>query len=357
MIGIVVRELTYLKILQPIMLELHRVGQKYILYHYDVHRGMKEYNRATRPKMEQSSKEMIVNAVGVKAFRGEKDLRKHLIQDKIKKMVSLEIWLWAGKYIKFFKKHGIKLYSVMYLTDSMWRPDPKCITAMDRVYYSARHIMKTHHKFAGVKYNETRDRCIGSPVFDPLRRNTKGGNILVLLPNLQREYVKSAFGGGGKLNKIIEKICAFKKPIFKARQKQWIPDIVRKIQAKVVFDGKKMYPPVISSLFQDSFTTVMFFSSGIYECVYAGNYVINITLPINRWSWDKAKLREYFSTQPPSLYNFDGVVKSYTQEKVLLNKWKFAPQRVDEDRRKDWVKSFIGATDGVENIVWDLIKS
>jgi len=353
-IALVVRELTYLKALHPIMVELKKAGQQYIIYHYDMFRGAKEYNRATRKKMVQSSREVMAGAKKIKAFADEKELQKGLLHDRITKMVSLEIWLWARKYMDFFKKHNIKTYSIMYLTDSLWQPDPRCATSVYRVYYSSRHIMEKHHKFAGIKYNEVRDKCIGSPIFDSLAEETEGEDILVLLPNMLAEHVRATFGTKANFNKIIEKVCEYKKPIFKARKKQWIPKIVKNGKHEIIFDGAQMYPPKISELLQRSFAVVMFLSSGVYECVYSGNYVINITIPVKRWSWSKDKMQEYFSTKPQSLYNFEGVIESHSQEGFLSGD--FNPRRIDKDKQKDWVKSF-GVASGASNIAQDIINS
>ena len=124
MIGVVVRELTYLKALEPIMNSLHDSGAKYIVYHFDAPRGDKEYNRATLPKLKIASKQAVQNASGIKSFANDKQLLQMLIKDKINKLVSLEIWLWAKSYIKDLKKHNIKTYSILYLTDSLWQKDP-----------------------------------------------------------------------------------------------------------------------------------------------------------------------------------------------------------------------------------------
>src|SRR3990172_4903623 len=194
MIGIVVRELTYLKILQPIMDELRQANTSYVLYHFDAHRGDKEYNRASLANISKSSESIIKNAAKVKAFKDDKQLQQMLIHDQTTKLVSIEIWLWAKSYIKFLKDHNIKTYSLLYLTDSLWQADPVCVTSMDRVYYSTNYLMRAHHDFAGITYDAKRDRCIGSPIFDGiLNKPSDGKEILILLPNLRGEHANVAF--------------------------------------------------------------------------------------------------------------------------------------------------------------------
>ena len=104
--------------------------------------------------------------------------------------------------------------------------------------------------------------------------------------------------------------------------------------------------------------TVMFYSSGVYEAVYGGNYVLNITLPLKRWGWEKSKMKKYFSTEDWNLYQFRGVVDSVTQQEVLSDSWEFKPQRIDEMHRRWWVEKFIGpkSSSGSKQIALDIIR-
>lgn len=345
MIGVVIREVTYLKVLQPIMDELHNAGASYILYHFDAHRGDKEYNRASLVNIRKSSISIVQNATKVKAFSSDKQLQKQLVHDNITKLVSIEIWLWAKSYIKFLKQNNIKTYSILYLTDSLWQSDPTCVTSMDRVYYSTTHLMKAHHEIAGVKFDHNRDRCLGLPVFDGLmNKPSEGKNILVLLPNQRHEHVTTAFGSENNFFAIIEKLCSDKQYnfIFKTRKKQWLPEQIKQYASDIVEDGDKMHPPIMRQLLANSYTTVMFYSSGIYECVYGGNYVLNITLPLKRWGWNKEHMKKYFSTEEHNVYQLKGVVDSVSQ-KTILKDWKFKPQHIDPVARNYWVEKFIGS--------------
>ena len=82
--------------------------------------------------------------------------------------------------------------------------------------------------------------------------------------------------------KIISKLSKCGDLILKTRKKQWFPEEIKKYAKRILDDGDLMYPPVTSNLLAESFCTVMFYSSGIYECVFGGNYVVNITIPLNR---------------------------------------------------------------------------
>lgn len=358
-IGIVVRELTYLKVLQPIMEELANINVSYNLYHFDAPISQKEYNRATRERIQLSSKSIMPSAKKVKSFTNDNQLLNQLIHDKITKLVSLELWLSFRKLIPKIKKNKIKLYSLMYLTDSLWQK-AEAITSMDRVYYTTKYIMEMQHSFAGVKFDQKRDRCIGSPIFDILsNKPSEGKDVLVLLPNLKVEHAASAFGNNKNFFKIIEKLSIGHNLIFKTRKKQWLPLEIKRFAKEIIYDGDKMYPSAMSEVLKQCYATVMFHSSGIYEAVYAGNYVINIKLPVSRWKWDKNKMRRYFGEGPNSLYQFDGVVESIDQKTILNNAWIFKPKHTDESQRKIWVKKFIGSEIqcAAKLIVIDLIKN
>lgn len=359
-IAVVVRELTYLKILQPIMYEFHLLGIPYILYHMDCDRGYKNYNRATLKGIKKSSNSIINNARKVKAFTNDKHLLTQLIHDKITKMVSLEIGLWASTYIDKLKNNNIRIYSIQYLSDSIWQPNKKIITDMDKVYYASKYTMNIHHEFAGIKFNYHRDQYLGSPIFDPLMNKLpeEGKDILVLLPNLRGEHVSVSFGNSANFFKIIEKISRGGNLIFKTRKKQWLPEEIKKYAKEIVGDDDKMYPPVLADLLKRCYMTVMFYSSGVYEAVYGGNYVLNIRLPLKRWGWEKSKLKQYFEADGYSLYNFEGVVESVDQKTVLQDNWEFKPCWIDPMHRRLWVEKFIGSEpcNSAKLIVLDIIR-
>ena len=353
MIAIVIRECSYLKALAPIIHHLHECGVEYVLYHFDAPRGDKEYNRATLPKLNKAFPEVSKHVNKVRAFANDKALLQMLGQDKITKLVSLEIWLWAKGYVKQLKQLNIKTYSISYLSDSLWQP-AACVNTMDRVYYSSKYLMEIHHKFAGVKYSPVRDKLM-SPIFDPLQNKpSEGKNILVLLPNLKKEHVKGAFGNENRFIKIIEKLSQTGKLIFKTRKKQWMPNEIKQYAKEIIDDGDVMYPPVISGLLERCYCSVMFYSSGVYECIYSGNYVYNIALPIKRWPWDKRKMEQYFSTVSPSVYQFPGVVESISQD-TLLGDWKFEPKHIDTEARNKWVGEYIGEIGGAKQIILDIM--
>lgn len=356
MIGVVVRELTYLKILAPIMRELRNLGQPYVLYHFDAPRGDKEYNRATRPKMIKAAPEATNGAVKIKAFANDTHLLQQLVHDKITKLVSIEIWLWAKSYTSKLKAHNIKTYSVLYLTDSLWQKNPSCVTSMDRVYYSTKYLMETHHEFAGVQFDPNRDRCLGSPALTSGTGNPTQ-EILVLLPNLRKEHVGVSFGSAERFINLIAKLARGGDLLFKTRKKQWLPNEIRQYAKEIVEDGDLMDPPVITELLNRCSNTVMFYSSGIYECVYAGHYVYNIPFSLKRWGWDKEMMKKYFSVKDGSLYNFSGVVESLDQERVLRDDWEFRPRLPDRVARKRWLQKFTGASDDApRRIALDIVN-
>lgn len=357
-IGIVVRELSYLKVLGPVMHQLHEQGQEYILFHWDVPRGNKEYNRATVPKLKLADPQSVKWAKKVKAFTSDPQLIKQLVHDKVTKMVSLEVYLWGKSYLKELKRLGIKVYSILYLIDSLTtQKSPDCVTSIDRIYYTSKYLMEMQHKFIGVSYDPKRDRCLGAPAFDHLTDDV-GKNILVLMPNLRQEHVKGAFGSTERFLKIIEKLSKADNLVFKTRTKQWVPKGIGKFAKELVSDGDIMNPPVLAKLLRESYFTVMFHSSGIFECIHGANRVLNIALPLNRWPWDKKILETYFSSQDGNIYQFGGVVNTISQDEVLNDAWSFKPSPIDFDCRARWLSKFleIDNSNSAQRIVEDLVK-
>jgi len=358
MIGVVVRELTFLKVLHPIMEELHRTGAPYVLYHFDAPRGSKEYNRASLAKLKLSSPGVVANAAKVKAFGNDNQLLKQLVHDKITKLVSLEVYLWAKDYINELKKNNIGIYNILYLTDSLWTPDPKNITSCDRVYYSSQHLMNLHLDMLGLKLDPKRDKWLGSPIYDGLRSDiVPRPGLLVLLPNLLAEHVQIAFGGKDNFLKMMDNICRGNEHhlIFKTRKKQWMPDELKKYGALIIDDGDKMYPPSISGAFAETHCVVMFYSSGIYECMVAGKHVVNIPLNLKRWSHDKKKMKDYFESP---VYNFREAVWSVSQEEALSPDFQLIPPQPDGLAIEDWLSQYVGMTppNSSQAIVKDILS-
>lgn len=340
MIAVVIREMTYLKVLTPIILEFIQKNIPYAFYYMDSNKGDKEYLRPTLERLKKNNSILIDKSRVLRSFSNDEQLKKQLVRDKITKLVSLEIWLWAKSYINFLKKHNIKTYSVLYLTDSLWQKSPNSVVDIDRIYYSSLYLRDLYLNFVNVPFNPERDRCLGFPGLDSISGKC-GDDILVLSPNLKQEHVKSAFGTKERFIKIIEKIHSTNPNlIFKSRVKQWLPKEIESMAKEIVYDGDIMYPPKIANLFERTFCTIMFYSSGIYESVYASNFITNIELPLNRWSWNQLKMKKYFSDQPGSLYNWSGVVESFSQEGFLRSNW--TPKYMDLIEKESWLDKFVG---------------
>jgi hypothetical protein len=180
-----------------------------------------------------------------------------------------------------------------------------------------------------------------------------------MAPNLRANHVKGAFGTAANYTKIVKKItdCG-KDVVFKIRKKQWFPADIKKYVKEIVEDGTTMYPPITSDLFRRCGMTVMLGSSGIYECVYGGQFVLNIDFATEWIPRDKKKLREYFSTKEGNPYQFKDVVETIPQSTVLADSWKFVPRKVDPARRKEWINKYIGIdpADGAKAIAMDIIN-
>jgi len=347
-IAIIVRDLPYLKLLTPIMYELHNRGILYNLYYMDCHRGVKEYNNLTKDRLIKSSQSIVSNANKLQSFKNDSQLFTLLAADKIKKAVSVEIGLCGLNYAQSFKTLGIQTFSLSYLTDSLWFKKEQS-EALHRIYYTSKYLMELQHKFSGMKFDSKRDRCLGSPIFDQLKsiKNQNAASTLIMLPN---QCDASFFGGESGFEKLLK---AFGDDLlFKTRKKQWMPAAVKKLGKKVIFDGDVMYPSAIIGAFEKSKNTVLFYSSGVYEAVYANQYVINVKFPLSLWPRDKEKQKEYFLSD---IYNYSGVVESV--EQTDLSKL-FVYRPIDQVRRKEWIEKHIGdvSEDSAKLIVEDILK-
>ena len=339
MIGIVIREISFLKVLTPIARELHNSGAKYILYYMNKLLPGKGYATPTKDRLVSLVPELIHNSHKAVPFNSEKQLLNSLVQDKISKFVSLEVWLCFRSILKDLKKNNIKLYNIQYLTDSILQPSA-AITAMDRVYYTSEHIMKMQQKFSGTKFDPKRDRCLGTPLFSSVRKNNGSGDILVLTPNIRVEHVGSTFGSKDNLIKIFSKLAAGGDLIFKTRKKQWLPQELKKYAKTIVDDSKQIYPPATVELFEKCYMTVLFCSTGVYEAVLANNRVLNIELnSLSFLGWKEPKKSIFYEP-----HNFDGVTETIKQHTILGDDWKFEPKKIDQDKRKIWINKYIGKT-------------
>lgn len=333
MLAVVIRDLPYLKILQSVVEQLK---EPYILYHYDTYRAEKEYLRASKININKAAKSITEKAHKIVAFSNDNQLKTWLFRDDITELISVEIFLWAKKYIRELKAGGIKLHNYLYLTDSLWLSDSACITSFDKIYYPARYIKETLLEFLNLKEDIVRDHIYNTFTSIP---NT-GNKVLVLLPNLQQDHINKAFGSKERFLQIIKQLAQHHTLVFKARQKQWVPPELTQY-GQVVMDGVIQYPPAINDLFAKTHTTVMFYSSGVYEAVSAGQYVVNIPIPLDRWSWDIGKMKKY--NVYSALYNSPGVVENVSQEEIINGKWQLDIGKYNTVAREKWIKEFISS--------------
>lgn len=358
MIGIVVRELTYLKILQPIMWELSACGAKYMLFYMDAPRGDKEYNRATLDGLKKSSSIMVSNAEKLIPYANDERLISLLVENKITKFVTIETWLTYSKWIPYLKQNNIKLYNILYFTDSMWQEDKTSIQTMDRVYYTTEYLMNKQLEYIKENIDINRDKTFGSPVFDQLFDiNKKNNNLMLLVPSIFRESYQPSFGSDANYIKIIKTVSNYGDIIIKSRKKHYHPSEANSMAKEIFYDTDVMYPSSIQEVFKKTDLTVMFYSTGIFEAVLAGNYVVNIDVPVKTWTGDKDKLEVFFSKNH-DLFNYPGVVETVNRDDILSGTWKIE-NKLDQSKRAEWIKKFIGSPskNSAKLIAEDIYKS
>jgi len=82
MIAFTIREVTHLKILHTIISKFAHRGIPYIILHYDMPRGDKEYNRATIKRLKLSSPREINYAKKVLSYKNDAHLLSLLVKNK-----------------------------------------------------------------------------------------------------------------------------------------------------------------------------------------------------------------------------------------------------------------------------------
>ena len=344
MIGFVVRELTYLKVLQPLIQEAVKCDCEYIVYYMDCPHGAKEYNRPTAANMSSTFDGLPVKLA---PFSTDAELKCLLVKDRIDRLVSVEVGLFGHEFVGFLRSNGILVCSIAYLTDTLWQPS-SMFDGLDRFYYTSKYLMELHHRFSGAKYDPARDRCLGSPLFDGLTKldNTSASKTLVLLPSVYESDLEAYFGTKERFLQMMRALGS--DLLLKTRKKHWAP---HELGQPIVFDDDtKVYPPITTRLFTQSHTTVLFLSGGVYEAVCANQYVVNIKIPTNYWPWNQQNMLEYFSG---SAYNYESVVKSIEQEAVSSEHCV-----LDQTARKEWLAKH---TDNVDSnssalILEDILK-
>lgn len=329
MLAIVVKDLPYLKLLQPVINELTAKKYPFVLFCLDTYKSEKEYNRPNKTRVEKSFGRPINTIPVLSDF----ELMQKLVKLKVNKLLSVEVGLWNSKVVSAMIKAGIKIYSVEYLTDTMW-PGARVKMAFSKVYYTTKVIRDIGLCIGKVPLDSNRDQCIGSPIFDQLNGKT-GTDTLIMMPNIRATDVKGIFKNQANFISLIESFGS--NLIIKSRRKQWMPPEIERLSKEIYYDDEVMYPSKISTLFPRTNRTVMFYSSGVYESVYAGQYVVNIPLPLSIWKWNRDNMVKYFGSE---VYNYGGVVETVKQEDILTGKW--VQGAADPVRRQDWVNSLIG---------------
>ena len=341
MIAIDIREITSLKLLQPICLYFLKKKIPYIITHYDVSRGEKEYNRATVKKINKSSNAMVAGAKKILAYGNDSGLIKIIKNNGIKKFVSIEVFLCYNKIIKSLKSMGVKIYSLQYFTDSVWTATPSYYKKIDSVHFSSKFLMEKSLEYSGAQFDKNRHKFFGSPIYDQLKDVGSDDNILVMLPNIREDHVKRFFKHQDRFMKIIDGLEKKGNLIFKTRRKQWLPaELKKRFSKNIIFDSDCMYPSSIVDALSRCNTVALFYSSSVYEAAMANKYIINIEAPLVYRNFNVKTLEEYYSKEEGSLYNFSGVVETVSQNDIIDGN--FSVRLIDDVRLLEWKNEFMG---------------
>ena len=165
MIAIDIREITSLKLIQPICLYFAKNNIPYIITHYDAPRGEKEYNRATAAKIKKSSNIIISKAKKVCPYNDNKKLFNIIEDNRVKKFVSIEIFLCYYKNIMpKLQSMGVQFYSLQYFTDSVWSATPDYYKKIDSIYFSSKYLMEKSIEYSGAKFDKNRHKFLAKGI-------------------------------------------------------------------------------------------------------------------------------------------------------------------------------------------------
>jgi hypothetical protein len=345
-------------VLHPIINKFVDKNIPYAIFSYNGSRSGKEYNRPTTNRLQKAVPTIMAKANKIATFNNDTKLLNLLMKYKCDKVVVIEFPL-AHKSISLkTKQKGIKVYSINYLTDSIWNGDYSRVLNTHRTFYTAEYLRKFHFGVLGKPVDDVLTKCLGSPLLDQVKDIANGEETLVLLPNIRANHVSKVFGNEKRFTKIISNIYNKSgKLLFKTRKKQWLPPSVKTFAKEIIYDGDIMYPSALSKALARSKTVITFCSSGIYEVIYSGAYAVNIMVTKKQWRWNKGLLNKYFSNNPGDLYNYPGAVASVSVNDAINGN--FSLEGANEQERQKWIKKFISdiPKDSAEAIADEIIKS
>ena len=342
------------RIILPIIEELNKLGQECVLYHkYNPNwrnSGKKSSSHLTSQKIKRMLEVADLNVKKIVSWEKREALYKALKTCNISKLIGVDIGGWQSDLCD--KNIDIKTYSISYLVDFLWSPN----NYPTRVYHTTEYIMRFQQNLKKILYNSDRDKCLGSPLFDKHKFDVKNRDITILLPSWREKQIKTAFGNKiGLYPELIKKIIQTNTDddnyfVFKTRAKHWVPSGVLDLADEIIIDNYPLYIQETSNCFDRSYTTIMFNSTGIFEAVLSGNFIINIPI-----KWQKSP---FFDDRGDGLYSFDGVVQSLSLPKILSGKQKVEPKHIDATAQKQWIEKFVGdiPVNSAEAITLDILS-
>jgi len=357
-IGIILRGMSELKVLQPIMEYLCHLKVQYFLFVPTERHGSvkKRYNVLSVDRINMSSRKTLDGAEKTITFNDLFEVVPKIEDLEIEKLLMVE----APRFRKFLSSVGktCRIYSISYFSDSCFKKKNRmCVDDIRKIYHTTSHCMRMFHKFYDMEFDQNRDMLLGSPLFDCLPRSNSKNGIILFAPNLYEQNLPATFGTPNKMARLIRKIMreGSDSIIIKSRWKQYLPKRTKNEFRNVIYyDGGIMYPTVSSKLFAKSSISMMFYSSTIYEAIFAGQYVINCHINFGRWKTHE-KVRDYMT---PLYKNVDGLIENITMNTIANRQLSFKNKQADPQKAQEWIENFIMPeiiTDSYKRIVDDFL--
>ena len=344
-IGVCIDGLSQLKVLIPVVNLLVEKANVFLIHYTGV--TQKGYDLPTIKKLNAVIPSDIKNLKAMVSYNNKSQISTIANKYKLNKIISVESSIVMKESLNSLYSKKIKIYSLQYLTDSMWSFGAH-YNKIHRIYFPTQFIMDCCHKFNSINKNNSA-LMLGSPIFDDLNMSNQSDSGLLLLPNIRSEHIGLSFKNRQELEKIVGNITLNNDILTKSRKKQWSSDVIKKYCDPIIYDED---PFVLPKLIGRTKTTILFSSSGIYEAIIGGNYVYNISLSYKMFRHNKKNMKEYFD----EIYNFKGVVETVSISDAL-NKTNWVKD-IDLNARKKWLERFVGDhTNSAKKIAKDILNS
>lgn len=333
--AIVIGGMSQFKIMKPIIEYMAFLGIPYYLFLYKGFSKKRAYNNLRENKINKVSKVILFSAKKVVWYKDFDRFCALIDKNKINKILSVE----ASNFSLQIKQimPNLKIYSIGFFTDSCFGKK-KAVNACDVIYHTTLRCMETLLQSYNMNFRPSRDKVFGSPMFDCIAEERPlEENIILFVPTLYKAEVNKVFYDEKTFVQVLRGFLKNPKVLIKSRRKQYLPKcIISEYKDRIHYDGNNIYPTKTSQLFGNSIASIMFYSSGIYEAIIGGQYIINCRINTGRWGRYKTGMSNYLT----SIYTeTDNLIKNVDPNDVKKDDFELPMQKVNFEKATQWIEN------------------